>query len=157
MFDSLFNVLVIIVALAVFIGRTVLQLRRQKKAPPQQQHKKQAPQQQKKQAKVFFEDAEDETYRDLAYFVELEEKKAKEAAAAKKKTTLKKIPNERVVKDTQITEPASIRVAPALATPTPAPVQAPVQASGLLNIRHLSPLKQAVVMAEVLGTPKGLQ
>jgi len=37
------------------------------------------------------------------------------------------------------------------------PSQAAEQKSFSLKLDHLSPLKQAVVMAEVLGTPKGLQ
>ena len=152
MFDSFFNVLIVIVALIVFIGRTVLQVRGKKKAPVQQQ-KKQAPQQQKKQATIFFEDKDDEPYRDLAYYVELEEKKAKEAAAAKKKAAQKKIPNEQVVKDTRVTEPVFPKITQASAIPT----QVQVHTSVLSDLRHLSPLKQAVVMAEVLGTPKGLQ
>ena len=141
MFDSGLNVLLIIVALVVFVGRTFLQVRGKKKPPPKQQ---------KKPVPVFFEEEEDEPYRDLAYYVELEEMKAKEAALAeKKKTAPRKVPNERIVKDVNVNEVVIPRITPVR----------PVldHSSGLTNLRNLSPLKQAVVMAEVLGTPKGLQ
>ena len=140
MFDSFFNVIIVIIALTVFIGRTIYQVRAKRR--------EESPEQQQRQA--IFEDDEEDNYRDLAYYVEQEEKKAKEAAP--KKAAPKKVSTERLLEDTGLIQTPISQVLP----PRPV-VSVQAQSGGLQNLKLLTPLKQAVVMAEVLGTPKGLQ
>ena len=149
MFDNTFNVFFVAIAIVVFVGRSLLQVRAGRKAAAK---KKPRPK------PVVFED-DDEPYRDLAYYVELEEKKAKEEAAAKKKAVSRKTPPvQRMVKDMMISEPISPKLS--AATFPVAPLVSAGRSgrrSGFTGLKHLSPLKQAVVMAEVLGPPKALQ
>ena len=140
MFDNFFNVIIVIIAMVIFIGRTIAQTRRARsKTPPP-----------KAPVPAFFEEDDDdkENYRDLAYYIKLEEQAAK---AASSKKSIPKVKTEPLIKDTSIIEPVRT-----LVSPRPVPV-ASAKAPGPLNLSHLSPLKQAVVMAEVLGPPKGLQ
>jgi len=48
------------------------------------------------------------------------------------------------------------KVSPAYGSPVGAGAASTGQKGIALNLNHLSPMKQAVVMAEILGTPKGL-
>ena len=154
MFENLFNILIVIVAIVVFVVRSFLQVKASKKAATQKRPKP-AP-------AIFKKDDDEEPYRDLAYYVELEEKKAKEEAsanAAKKKVVSRKAPPvQRVVKDVNISESIAPKHSPATFPVIPiASSRRSGRRSGISGLKHLSPLKQAVVMAEVLGSPKALK
>jgi len=126
MFDSIFDLMIVLIPLAIFIGRIIVQAR-SKRNPP----KKQPP------IPVHFEDYEDE---DEAPFV----------PSSVTKTVLNK--KDRV--DTY-SPPISINSLPGPPAPKKAKIPSAEPAHVFLNLNHLSQLKQAVVLAEILGPPKG--
>ena len=136
MFDSIFDNIFFLIPIAIIIGRVVIQAKKKQQAPPP------AP-----KIPVHFEDDE-----------------GAEGAA------VLRLPKAALKKPRKIKRPPAIPVeapgvsrgnavpAEALAQEAPAPVKsAPVQNDFAFNLNHLSPLKQAVIMAEVLGPPKGIQ
>jgi len=129
MFDSIFDIMIVLIPLAIFIGRMVLQARNRHNPQPA---KKQLP------IPVHFEDYDDEDDRQFS-------------PSAGLKTVIKK---DRA--DTYSPPP------PMNSAPKPPPLKkakAPSAepAQGFLNLNHLSPMKQAVVLAEILGPPKGIE
>ena len=138
--DSILNVLFIVVIIAVFVVRTILSAKKEKEPPP------------KVVIPVHFEDEK--------------EPAVKKIQAAIPKKPVKKAPLfETLPLDPAIEMPLSSQVqnkkkAPNAAASKSGPVRAPVippePQRSPLNLDHLSPLKQAVVMAEILGPPKGL-
>jgi len=133
--DSLFNIIIVLIPVAIFIGRIVLQAQAKRRPEPPN---RQPP------IPVHFEDYDDED--DDRQFA---------PSAVSKQVINKAIPNK---------DRAAIYTPPPLAdsAPIPPPLKkatAPSAESvqGLLYLAHLSPMKQAVVMAEILGPPKGLQ
>jgi len=155
MFENFSNVIFIAIALAVFIGRTVAQARKSKeenkKAPP--------PPPPKVQALHFEEKDEDE----LGYF----KKAASQPALTKAAKPSVKAPQKKqspslltkaatVKRDTSPPVPANIEKLFPVKGTARAGVLSSEQEGFSLNLDHLSPMKQAVVMAEILGPPKGL-
>ena len=134
MFDYLSNLIIVLIPLAIFIGRVVVQAQAKRKpAPP----KKQPP------IPVHFEDYNDEDERPFA-------PSAVSAQAINKATNHKD-------RTDAYNPPLSMD-----STPKPSPMKKakppPAEpAGGFLNLSHLSPIKQAVVMADILGPPKGMQ
>jgi len=128
--DSLFNIIIVLIPLAIFIGRIVLQAQAKRKPEPP---KKQPP------LPVHFEDYEDEDNRQFA-----------------PSAVSKQVISNKDRADTY-NPPPLVDIAPKplpvvkAKTPSAEPVQ------GFLNLNHLSLMKQAVVMAEILGPPKSLQ
>ena len=127
MFDNALNIFVVVIALVVFIGRTVLQTRARKKAGPQQV-----------QVPGFFRDEDDD------------EDDRKEAPS--KKTSQKKSRTDRPIRVTGGTESVSPGI-----LPVSAPIMRQEPTNNLQSLNNLSPLKHAVVMAEILGPPKSLR
>ena len=149
MLDSFFNVLIIIAVITIFIGRTVAEARKKKKAPP--------PKQPRVEAIHFEEEKEEDTseyFKNLAAqgtagrgaqaAAQAKVRKSNAALASKGKVSLQKAP--------LVTEPKP----PVVKENVGALLLAPAQREFTLNLNHLSPLKQAVVLAEILGQPKGM-
>ena len=135
MTDTVFNLIVILIPVAIVIGRIVMGARNKRNPPPRPAQPR---------IPVHFED-DDENY-------------------FKKRTPAKVTPvtahETRPRAPTLV--PETFPPAAASGTKPPAvPVRAVAAPSGhkdfTLNLSHLSPLKQAVVMAEILGPPKGME
>ena len=122
MFDSLFNVIIVLIPLAIFIGRTVSRAR-SKHAPPPPPLR----------IPIAFED-DDEYYEDDDYVEPAPQPLPKPV-----------LPYAAPRTDTP----------PKVAAPMPVAPQ-PEKKEFPLNLTQLSPMKQAVVMAEILGPPKAL-
>ena len=138
MTDTVFNLIVILIPVAIVIGRIVVGARNKRNPPP-------APAQPR--IPVHFEDDEN-------YFRNRTPVKAPEAAKPRTPTP----PTKLATSAHEVFPP----VAGSGVTPTPGrAVAATAAPSGqkdfTLKLSHLSPLKQAVVMAEILGPPKGME
>ncbi|MCL2381454.1 MAG: hypothetical protein FWC64_07645 [Treponema sp.] len=155
MFENFSNVIFIAVALAIFIGRTVAQARKKREAEEEEARNPQQKPAAPRVPPVHFQEKDDDDY--VPGYLR---KPAAAQGAAGSRTA---------AKPTKKPSPLAAKAAPALKMdilPEPAPAPAVsvrpwVAASGrrefAFNLNHLSPLKQAVVMAEVLGQPKGMQ
>jgi len=137
MTDTVFNLIIILIPVAIVIGRIVVGARNKRNPPP-------APAQPR--IPVHFEDDEN-------YF--------KRQLSAKQPESRPHVPTPSPKLATLATNAA---LPPAIAsgvTPAPGRQAAAAASSGhkdfTLNLSHLSPLKQAVVMAEILGPPKGME
>ena len=139
MFDP-FNIVFILVIVVVFIGRAVIQAKKPPPKPPE--------------IPVHFEDDD-----------EPESAMTRESAHGAKTTS----PVIHAAKTSQNKSRLQTSLSPSTLTSGRAAVSKPSpagtagagavsQAQGgvTLNLNHLSPMKQAVVMAEILGTPRGL-
>ena len=147
MFDSIIYLVVILVPVAIFIGRLVSGARNKNQpSAPVVVH--------------FEENEEPEYFRGKAPAL------SSLMSAPLTRASIRSAPRNQEVLAASIPEeslpPAENLVSLSVAD-TPAPkrnVPAPAasgQGKGSLNLSHLSPLKQAVVMAEILGPPKGLE
>jgi len=135
MTDTVFNLIIILIPVAIVIGRIVVGARNKRNPPP-------APAQPK--IPVHFEDDEN-------YF--------KRQLSAKQPPTRPHVPTPPPKLAALATNEALL---PAAASGVkPAPGRQAAVPSGhkdfALNLSHLSPLKQAVVMAEILGPPKAME
>ena len=169
MFDSFFNVLFVIAAVGFFVIRTVVQARKKQgdsEAPPPQPH-----------IPVHFEDDDDEDEVVLELFKAKAPAPVQPAAQAVKpgpvftplpETVFKSslTPPEAAFTQPLKTASAAVAASPALpaAVKSVSPAAAtyssgasPGRKDFFLRLSNLSAMKQAVVMAEVLGTPKGMQ
>jgi len=129
MVDSLFNIIIVLIPVAIFIGRIVMQAQAKRKPEPP---KKQPP------IPVHFEDYDDD------------DRQFAPSAVSRQ------VINNKAKADTYNPPPlvdSSSKPPPVIKAKTSS--AEPVQ--GFLNLNKLSPMKQAVVMAEILGPPKGLQ
>ena len=143
MFDSFSNIIFIFVALTIFIVRAIVQAKKKPEEPPP--------------IPVHFEDEEPE------YFKNTHGSAAVTPPLAQAKTHQTKAALSVLPLQTNISLPS---VSAAVKTDGSKIPQAPGRPAGTvpagqkdftLNLNHLSPMKQAVVMAEILGTPKGMQ
>ena len=145
MFDSLFNVLIVLIPLAIFIGRAIVGARSKHAPPPR--------------IPVHFEDDDDEE--EPGYFKGKEPVYDSKVSGAK---THSQVYRQRVSPSSVITAALTPEDAPPALSPKTVPARraagagmvSPVQQGLPLNLNHLSPMKQAVVMAEILGPPKAL-
>jgi hypothetical protein len=131
MFDSLSNIIIVLIPLAVLIGRIVLRAQAKRKPEPP---KKQPP------IPVHFEDYDDEDRRVFS------------PSAVKKPEIQNKEKNEAY--DRPIPMDSAANPLKMAKTHAAEPAQS---ALSVFNLNRLSPMKQAVVMAEILGPPKGMQ
>ena len=133
MFDTVFNLIILLVPAAIIIGRIAVNARNKRHPPPRpaQPH-----------IPVHFEDD------DTNYF-----RKRVSAATPETKPRVQTTfapPNEAF--------PPAVGVKPTPAPGKPVAATAPSrQKDFTLNLNHLSTMKQAVVMAEILGPPKGME
>jgi len=155
--DSIFNLVIILIPLAIFIGRAITNARAKHEKPPP--------------VTVQYEEEDDEeSYRETGHWVTDQEEIPVAPAAARglhAPTLLKEITS---IKPSLADLPPSAifsdspkkplhQTARQVNVPIARPAPQPVTAAGtdLANLNHLSRLKQAVVMAEILGPPKALQ
>ena len=151
MFDNFSNLIFIAVALAVFIGRTVVEAKR-KKAPPPEKPKIPA---------LHFEGDDEEV---VQYFRSDEAPPPpppppppKVVAKPKPKRTTPNLTKFAPIAPKEVFLPSTADKAAAAKVIAPPVVgQTGLDGLGRLNLSHLSPMKQAVVMAEILGQPKGM-
>ena len=154
--DSLFNIVIILIPLAIIIGRAVTSARAKHQPPPPAPH-----------IPVHFEDEDDESVMEVGHWVSDYVKEASVApavpapAAGGLKSYALKHQKTKTLASPGVIEPLPTgdRVFKSPKTELPQQTAAPPAAlrPGLTNLNNLSPLKQAVVMAEVLGPPKALQ
>ena len=156
MSDNFTTVIFIIIAVVVFVGRTILEARKRKNAPPRKTG----------EAAHHEEAHQEDDYQSLGerigpvhFEIEEEKKKKLAALAAARKATVVK--TNLIPKEDQGLPAVSRGTVPiagsSAALSRNVQPQAAAQGPGLhLNLSKLSPLKQAVVMAEILGPPKGL-
>jgi hypothetical protein len=149
MFDSIFNLIIIFIPMAILIGRFVSRVRSRNNPPPK------PPQ---PYIPVHFEDDDDES----EYFAKPKAalEMRKEASRPKEvyppASALFQAPLEQNFIKSTI---PAFDSAPRSAAPKAVVKKAeapPERKDFVLNLNHLSAMKQAVVMAEILGTPKGL-
>ena len=133
MFDSIFDIMIVLIPLAIFIGRIVLK---------GQSKRKPAPLVKQRPIPVHFEDYKDD------------EDEAPLAPQAVSRPVLTVNNSEDIFSQVVSMNMNSVPKPPLPKRPG-SPSAEP--ASNYLNLNHLSPMKQAVVMAEILGTPKGMQ
>ena len=165
---SLINIGFIVLALVIFIGRTIAKARKKQEEPPPQPH-----------IPVHFED---EPVEEPEYFKGKGPAHGSTTAPAKK-SAVTMARQYQALKPLETYTPPALNTTlssadsdlfkpPAAARTTAKPRMAPAGAAmGIAgagavppgqkgfpaNLSRLSPLKQAVVMAEILGPPKGLQ
>ena len=147
MFDGLPNLFFLLIPLAIFIGRMVFEARARRDRSPAQP-----------KIPVHFEDEDDDEETERGFFLR---NHAEHTPAAPVPSVPAKAPAAGALGAMFSASPAAIPPgagAGLAAQPAPPPPPSPRGAPGLPpNIKRLPPLKQAVVMAEVLGPPKGLQ
>ena len=130
MFDSLFNIIIVLIPLAIFIGRIVVQARSKRNPTPPVKPRP---------ISVHFEDNDDDDERRFA-------PSAVPTPMQVKKNNVNVYNSPVSLKS--ITEPPPLKNAK---TPSVEPTH------GFLYLSHLSPMKQAVILAEILGPPKGME
>jgi hypothetical protein len=142
MFDSFSNVIFVIIALAIFIGRTILQAQGKKKPDPDP----------KPRIPVHFED--DDKGEPYIFSRGASDYIKNMAAEIKKKNPAPLIAEAKIPPPPAVS-PEGMAAGETATANVNSRTAAPA-GQVVFNINHLSPLKQAVVMAEVLGPPKGL-
>ena len=152
MFDSFANLLFVFVALAIFIVRTVVEARKKKAPPPRVppvhfEDGKKAPASGNKR----IEEGEYSPYLSRGASEYSKGMTTQSTTKARKKQSQPLAA--RAVKDTDLLSVTADKTSPAKGITPPV---SPERRIGL-NLNHLSPMKQAVVMAEVLGPPKRIQ
>ena len=152
MFEDFSNLIFIAVAAAIFIGRTVAQARKRREAAEKKENAPPppSPSPRPRVQTLHFEEKDDDY---VPGYLKKSPPAAKTAKSAAKKPSLaaKAAP---VVRDTTPPVPANLdKLFPARALRSGGDL--PEQGFAF-NLDHLSPLKQAIVMAEILGPPKGL-
>jgi len=142
MFDSLPNLLFLLIPLAIFIGRMIIEARKKGEGNPLNPRNN----------PLHFEDKdeEDESPRREHIPVPVPAPVPKPPSQGYKSF----LPNS----ETLFRSGSVAAASPVIPVANNALSTAPVRQKSLpVSISRLSPMKQAVVMAEVLGTPKGLQ
>ena len=139
MFDTVINLVILLIPLAIIIGRVVASARSKHQPPvrPAQPH-----------IPVHFED-------DDSYLMKRTPVKAPEPARPRTPTPTKLAMSAQEVFPPTI--PGSATPSVALGKQAATVAAPPGQKEFTFNLNHLSGLKQAVVMAEILGPPKGME
>ena len=152
MFDAPFEIFFVLIPLGIFIGRAVLRLRNRRAAPPPPPPR----------IPVALED-EDDDY-EYEFYAGMPDdvvpvrkqvpkpvpKQEASTAIPFRETSLAIDENDNFNKVSKIfSGSGQIQAAKEIVTPA-------TEQNFSFNLGHLSPLKQAVVMAEVLGPPKGM-
>jgi hypothetical protein len=178
MFESIFNYIFILIPIAIFVGRVVVQAKNKRSPPPPP-----------KRIPVHFEDDEDEypakpkvppkavqpkgifskEIFPKEFYESLKRESFPKETIPGESFPAESFPKEDVPKDNfsldnyrrdsfplESYPPAPALSISAARQPSASQKRETPKAGGL-NLGHLSPLKQAVVMAEILGTPKALQ
>lgn len=149
--DSFFsNIGFIILAIVIFTGRAIIQARKKRNPPPKKPVAKRAPP--KPKISVHFEDDKEPDYF-----------RAKAPARVSRPKAVFAGPESTIFRESLATEKSIGRPGQA-SFDNPYPKSQAIPAAGKASpekgyarIGQLSPLKQAVIMAEILGPPKSLQ
>jgi len=146
--DSLFNIIIIMIPLAIFIGRAVVQARSKHNPPPP------AP----TPPPIHFEEEEEEEY---FHAIHMREEQGHFHAAHLREAPeppQKPLPAPAPVQKRPLGgEMPSLGAAFSSLTPVQPVISPKIPAEPVFNLAHLSQMQQAVVMAEVLGPPKASQ
>ena len=146
MFGSSSNIIFILIFMAVMIARTIFEARKKKKAPP-------PPPQRPRVQPLHFEEKEEAAGALVTRSVTAAPA-AKSAGKPRKKTAPPAQVNNAASLAETASQPVSVREPLQVIENRQTVSQG--QQGFALNLSHLSPMKQAVVMAEILGQPKGL-
>ena len=138
MFDAVINLMIILIPVAIVIGRIVVNARNKRNPPPKPAQPR---------IPVHFED-------DDNYF--------KKKSPAKTPETKSRVQTSSASLATRVPNGAFPPAAVSGTKPASAPGRNVAAASSgqrdfSFNLSHLSALKQAVVLAEILGPPKGIR
>jgi hypothetical protein len=144
MFDSIFNLIIILIPISIFIGRAVVRAR-SRHSPPSTPTQSPIP--------LHFEVDKEEFERAEAATLEYMPWPDLSVPVQPKKPAPVPAPSKK--------RPARVELAPLDSglpglTPLQAPGRQAVSLPPPLKLAHLSPMQQAVVMAEVLGPPKAI-
>ena len=144
MFENFSNLIFIAVALAIFVGRTVVRARKERE---EGEAEKAAPPPQPKVQSLHFEEKERATTR--------------KAQAPAKAPAKKPVPAARLAQSARRESPVAITADQLFPVRAAAPVAAVQQQPGDFsfnfgNLGNITPLQQAVVLSEILGPPKSL-
>jgi len=132
MVDSIFNIIIVLIPLAIFIGRMVVMARNKRNPPPTAKPRP---------ITVHFEDDEED-----------DEDERRFAPSAVPTPVHVKKDNANVY-----SLPVSVKSIPEPLPPSKAKTPSVEPSHGFIYLNHLSPMKQAVVLAEILGPPKGME
>jgi len=144
MFENFSNVIFIAVALAVFIGRTIAQAKKKREAEEAEAANPTAQPASPRIPSVHFD--EDDDYVPGYLKKPTPQTPGRVAAKPPKKQPAAKV-----------TPPPNVDMLFSPARTAPARAASSGREGFSFNLAHLSPMKQAVLMAEILGTPKGMQ
>ena len=164
---SFANIIFIVLAVVILIGRTVVQTKKKKAPPPKKPAAKSVPQ--KPKISVHFEDDKEPDYFRNKTPASVSKTGSKTqvthaaqgspaaqgsyAARSQKAALTKSLLFEKTPFNEPITAASDIPASKSQAVLT----RGVSPERGIVNLNQLSPLKQAVVMAEILGPPKSLQ
>jgi hypothetical protein len=166
-FDQhLINLLIVLLPLAIFIGRAITnarnrhEQRNQETAPKERVHQERI-----QRERAFREEGYESSSPALSrgtneYFKGLQVSEQPNTKPARRKETAKprKVQDGLTsALDKTILTPTETAAPAARSTTAGGRAASSEQGGFAFNLKHLSPLKQAVVMAEILGTPKGLK
>ena len=143
MFDSLFNLIIVMIPLAIFIGRALVLARRRYSPPKTEAKKTGVP---PDIGKAFFIEEDDIPHWERAKKNEL----IKEIRNKRKTSSW---PDELPIRYQEVIKPALS----ASAAIDPPVTEKKETAASSFNLARLSALQQAVVMAEILGPPAALR
>jgi hypothetical protein len=144
--DSVFNYVIFLIPIAILVSRFVNRARAKNAPPPKKPPQPYIP--------VHFEDDGDDD--DSGYF------KNRAAAAAadapqRAQVSRRKTQNQKTIATPFTPKPEFFEpIQPSLAAAKTVAVLHPPRPDFTFSFNHLSPLKQAVVMSEILGQPKGI-
>ena len=148
--DGLLNLVIVLIPLAIFIGRAITSA--QRKFQSTSPEKKIDVPKKEEDTPFIFSREKSENQKEIEQKIQATATRNEAAAKKKRQTPTVSVPLETpslAAKESDLLSGAKTPVAPAVKTTQ--------QGGFALNLSYLSPLKQAVVMAEVLGAPKGLK
>ena len=140
--DGIFNYIVFLIPIAILINRFIRRAKAKNAPPPKKPPQPYIP--------VHFEDDTDDD--DLGYF---KNRAVAEAPQQRTQASRRKVQKNVAVPFSQKPKFSAGSQPPVVMTRTVVPVAPRKEFSFDLN--HLSPLKQAVIMSEILGQPKGMR
>jgi len=143
MFENIFDSIFILIPLAIIIGRFILQARsKHKPAPP------------RPAIPIHFEDDEDEDKPRVRKGVKGRQPEIPVLYSERLSSTF---PEDKVKEKVNVPKVQAVPKMPEAAKKEPVIAETQARNDFFMKLNKLSPLKQAVIMAEVLGPPKALQ
>ena len=154
MFESFSNLIFIAILIAISIGRMVMRTRRKTQQPPRPAVSQIPP--------VHFENREEEEIPEQGHWVRnnIKEKAATATPAVRPRAKARQTNTVPTPSLASSALPSKVDGGPLSSSVRPIPAPRRTTGEGQtgfsLNISHLSPMKQAVIMAEILGPPRGM-